>query len=176
MSPWITQSSTIAYAARPFLEVSREEILLPSGRVIPDFHRIWMSDYAILCAETDDGRILLARIYKQGVKDTTLIFPGGCIGEREDPLEAAKRELLEETGYTAREWRVMAKSVVHANYGCGQAHFIHAKGLTKTQDAAVDDTEELVVEFHSRAEVRALMERREIVILDCLAMIGVMGL
>lgn len=78
MYPWITRSSTLAYAARPFLEVSREEILLPSGRVIPDFHRIWMSDYAILCAETDDGRILLARIYKHGVKDTTLIFPAAA--------------------------------------------------------------------------------------------------
>ena len=64
---------------------------------------------------------------------------------------------------------------LHATLG-GHAHFIHAKGLTKTQDAAVDDTEELSVEFHSRAEVRALMERGEIVILDCLAMIGVMGL
>lgn len=40
----------------------------------------------------------------------------------------------------------------------------------------MDDTEELSVEFHSRAEVRALMELGEIVILDCLAMIGVMGL
>ena len=173
---WITRSSEVVYGARPWLEISREEVELPSGRTVTDFHRVWITDYAILCAETDDGQILLGRIYKHGVGDVTLIFPGGGISDGENPLVAAKRELLEETGFEARDWTLKTKLVVHANYGAGYAHFFHAKGLTKVQEPVRDDTEDISVEFHPRSEVRALYERGEIVLLDCLAMLAVMGL
>ncbi|MBL9129928.1 MAG: NUDIX hydrolase [Verrucomicrobiaceae bacterium] len=173
---WITQSSEVVYGARPWLELRREAVELPSGRVLRDFHQVWLADYAIICAETDDGQVLLARLYKHGIRDVSLIFPGGAIAEGEDPLEAAKRELLEETGYEAREWKKMSRLVVHANYGAGHACFFHAKGLTKVCEPAHDDTEEITVEFYPRSEVRGLVERGEIVLLDCVAMLGVMGM
>ena len=172
---WTTLSQKVVYPGRPWLEVTQDEVLLPSGRTIPDFHAIWMSDYAILFAETDDGQVLLGRVYKQGVGRVTLTFPGGAVDANEDVITAAKRELLEETGYAAREWTVKAKMVVHANYGCGHAHFVHAKGLTKVQEPPHDDTEELVVEFHPRAALRGLLERGEIEVMDCAAMLGVIG-
>jgi ADP-ribose pyrophosphatase len=172
---WTILSQKVVYPGRPWLEVTQDEVLLPSGRTIPDFHAIWMSDYAILFAETDDGQVLLGRVYKQGVGQVTLTFPGGAVDEDEDVITAAKRELLEETGYTAREWTVKAKMVVHANYGCGHAHFVHAKGLTKVQEPPHDDTEELTVEFYPRSALRGLLERGEIVVMDCAAMLGVMG-
>lgn len=173
---WLTLSSRVVHSARPWLEVRQDEVRLPSGRTIPDFHHIWMPDYVILFAETDDGQVLMVRGYKQGIGVESLVFPGGVIDPREEPLEAAKRELLEETGYAAREWSARGRLVVHSNYGCGHAHFMHAKGLTKVQEPPPDDTEELVVEFHPRTALRGLLERGEIVLLDCAAMLGVMGL
>ncbi len=176
MSKWSTKSSKVVYGARPWLEISRQEIELPSGRILHDFHHVWVSDYAIICAETDDGQILLGRLYKHGVQAVSLVFPGGAISQGEDALVAAKRELLEETGYEAREWDMKSKLVVHANYGCGMAYYFHAKGLTKVQEPPHDDTEELSVEFYPRSEVRGLMDRGDIVLIDCVAMLGVMGL
>ena len=173
---WVTQGSKVVYSARPWLELRQDEVLLPSGRTIPDFHHVWLPDYVILFVETDDGQVLMGRVYKQGIGFESLVFPGGSIDEGEEPLEAARRELLEETGYEAREWTLKAKLVVHGNYGCGHAHFVHAKGLTKVQEPPPDDTEELAVEFHPRGTLRGLWERGEIVLLDCVAMLGVMGL
>jgi len=172
---WTTLSRKVVYPGRPWLEVRQEEVRLPSGRTIPDFHHIWLPDYVIMFAETDDGQVLLGRLYKQGAGTETLIFPGGAMDKDEDALTSAKRELLEETGYAAREWSVKAKMVVHANYGCGHAHFVHAKGLTKVQEPPHDDTEELTVEFYPRSALRGLLERGEIVVMDCAAMLGVMG-
>jgi ADP-ribose pyrophosphatase len=172
---WTTLSQKVVYSGRPYLEVRQEEVRLPSGRTIPDFHEIWMPDYVVIFAETDGEQVLLGRLYKQGVGTETLMFPGGSIDHGEEVLAAAKRELLEETGYQAREWTVKAKMAVHGNYGCGHAHFVHAKGLTKIQEPPYDDTEELAVEFHPRAVLRSLLLRGEIEVMDCAAMLGVMG-
>jgi ADP-ribose pyrophosphatase len=157
------------------LVVIQEQVRLPSGQTIPDFHHIWLPDYVIMFAETDDGQVLMGRLYKHGAADETLIFPGCAVDADEDVVTAAQRELLEETGYAARDWTVKAKMVVHANYGCGHAHFVHAKGLTKVQEPPHDDTEELTVEFYPRSTLRGLLERGEIEVMDCAAMLGVMG-
>lgn len=104
---------------------------LPSGRTIPDFHHIWLPDYVIMFAETDDGQVLMGRLYKHGAADETLIFPGGAVDADEDVVTAAQRELLEETGYAARDWTVKAKMVVHANYGCGTPTLCMPRGSRK---------------------------------------------
>jgi ADP-ribose pyrophosphatase len=52
----------------------------------------------------DDGRVLLERQFRYPVQQVMIEFPAGKIDAGEDRLACAKRELLEETGYTAREW------------------------------------------------------------------------
>ena len=65
-SKWITRSSEVVYGARPWLEISREKVELPSGRMLEDFHRVWITDYAILCAETEDGQVTFHRFNCRG--------------------------------------------------------------------------------------------------------------
>jgi uncharacterized protein len=64
---------------------------------------------AVFCvAATDDGDLVLVRQYRHPVRDWTLEVPAGSVADGETPLEAAKRELLEETGGAARDWRHLA--------------------------------------------------------------------
>lgn len=60
--------------------------------------------WANIMALTRDGEVVLIRQYRHGVRDVLWEFPGGVVEDEEGPLEGAKRELLEETGYTAPEW------------------------------------------------------------------------
>jgi 8-oxo-dGTP pyrophosphatase MutT (NUDIX family) len=57
--------------------------------------------WANVVALTKNGEVVLVKQYRHGVCDALLEFPGGVVEDGEDPLEGAKRELLEETGYTA---------------------------------------------------------------------------
>lgn len=173
---WKVLSSEIVYSARPFLEISRQKIELPDGRVIPDFHHAWVADYALICAETSDGQVVMERLYKHGAQETTIIFPGGGINRDEAPIDAAQRELLEETGYVANEWLLLKKLVVHANYGCGYVYFYHAKGARLAQQPAHDDLEDIQIELHPRSELAKLVQSGQMVMMDCMAMLGALSL
>jgi len=57
--------------------------------------------WANIVALTKTGEVILVKQYRHGVRDVLLEFPGGVVEDGEDPMEGAKRELLEETGYAA---------------------------------------------------------------------------
>jgi hypothetical protein len=120
---WKVLKEESVYEARPFLEVWQQEVKLPDGSIIPDYHRVWVIDYALIWAETSDGKVILEKQYKHGVGEVTCTFPSGGIEPGESPQLAAERELLEETGYTATAWESLGAYPVQGNYGCGRAHF-----------------------------------------------------
>ena len=61
------------------------------------------------------------------LKKKSLGFPGGHIEEDESPLKSIKRELLEETGYKAKKWKLLFKYTRHGTYNCGQDYIFLAK-------------------------------------------------
>ena len=169
---WQILDSEVVYSARPFLEIERQRVLLPDGRQIEDFHQAWVTDYAIIYAETEVGDVVMVRLYKHGARAIGLMFPGGGIHAGEQPLEAAQRELLEETGYVSDDWALLKKLVVHANYGCGHAYYFHAKRARLVAAPSHDDLEVISVELHARQSLAGLFYGDEIVFMDCVAMLA----
>lgn len=142
---WETLETRDVFAAEPRLAVSVDKVRLPDGRIVEDYYRIRMTDYAVMFAQTAEGMVILERQYKHGVGDVVLTLPTGAIEPDEDPLAAAKRELLEETGYVADEWRLLGRFMVNGNQGCGRAHLFTARGARLVVEPDSGDLEDMEI-------------------------------
>jgi ADP-ribose pyrophosphatase len=89
-----------------FLKVWRDRIKLPDGSIT---HREFIRHpgAVVILPLLPDGRVLLERQFRYPNGRVFIEFPAGKIDPGEDPLACAKRELEEETGYTAREWHFL---------------------------------------------------------------------
>lgn len=86
-----------------FLRVQRDEVRLPDGQqAVREF--VLHPGAVMIVAVLPDGRLVVERQYRHPVKRVMIEFPAGKLDPGEGGLRCAQRELLEETGYTARRW------------------------------------------------------------------------
>ena len=88
-----------------FLAIEEHTVQLPDGQVIADWPWVVTPDFINVIAVTTDGKFLFFRQTKYSIPGTTLAPVGGYLEPGEDPLAAAQRELREETGYAATNFR-----------------------------------------------------------------------
>ena len=86
-----------------FLQMKRDKVSLPDGQEAVREYLTHPGAVAIV-ALLNDGRVLLERQYRYPIAKTCIEIPAGKLDSEEDHLSCAKRELEEETGYTARKW------------------------------------------------------------------------
>jgi ADP-ribose pyrophosphatase len=86
-----------------FLHAFRDQVRLPNGDTVTREYVIHPGAVMII-ALLDDGRLVMERQYRYPVKQVMIEFPAGKLDAGEDRLACAQRELLEETGYRAKEW------------------------------------------------------------------------
>jgi len=162
LAVWRSLGRELMLSAAPWLEVYREQVELPSGRVIPDFYNIVLPAFAVVVPWTENGEVVLVRGYKHGVGRINLSPPAGLIEAHEEPLTAAKRELLEETGYTADDWQSLGHFVTDGNRGCGTMHLFAAHLARPVRAPQEDESEVLRVELMSQPELLAALRRGEV--------------
>jgi ADP-ribose pyrophosphatase len=98
-------------------------------------------DYVNVFAITKGDRVLCLEVEKYATQGPSLALPGGFIEPGESPLDAAKRELGEETGHSATTWLDLGSFAVDANRGAGRAHFFLARDAVPSGGSLADDLE-----------------------------------
>jgi ADP-ribose pyrophosphatase len=164
---WQTQArQTVLQAGNGrFLKVEYHTVELPDGQVIEEWPWLITPDFVNVVAETVAGEYICFRQTKYAVEGVSLAVTGGYLEPGEDPLAAAQRELLEETGYVASEWIDLGKYAVDGNRGAGTAHLFLAREAEWRQPIDADDLEEQELLLLTRTEMRAALLRGEFKVL-----------
>lgn len=124
---------------------------------------------AVMMAVDDRKRVLLVRQYRLPAEDYLWELPAGRLDAGEKPLQAAKRELIEETGYRAKKWTKLASFFVSPGYVQERMTIFLARDLTAGEPHPMDD-ERIETQWFKLKEVGKMIEDGEIY--DAKTMIG----
>ena len=144
-----------------YLKVELHTVELPDGTLVPDWPWVITPDFALVVAVTPQRRFLCFRQTKYSIEGLSLAPPGGYLDAGEDPLIAAQRELLEETGYTAPHWEHLGSFPVDGNRGGGIAHMYLAQGATFVAERDADDLESQELLLLSEDEISQALDAGE---------------
>lgn len=139
-----------------FVKVDKDDVALPHGREIKDFYKVTIKDCAAIVALTPDNHIILKKEYRHCYGQDMIEIPAGVLEDDEDPLEAAKRELEEETGYRSEKWTYLGKTVESSAKLTNCMYIYLAEDCKKVSDQKLDygeDIEVLEVEFDEAIEM-----------------------
>jgi ADP-ribose pyrophosphatase len=172
MQTWKTLSRRTVLERGKFLSVENHIVQLPDGQVIDDWSWIITPDYINVLVVTQAGEFLCFRQTKYAVDGITLAPVGGYLEPNEDPLTAAQRELLEETGYEAADWTYLGGYAVDGNRGVGTAHLFLARDARREAEPNADDLEEQELLLLSRSALEAALMAGEFKLLPWAALVA----
>jgi ADP-ribose pyrophosphatase len=162
---WETVSKKTILRHNKFLTVESHTVKLPNGQIIPDWAWIIIPSAVIVLAITTEDKFLCFRQTKYAVEGTVLAPVGGMLETNEAPIEAAKRELLEETGYEAAEWVSLGSHILDPNRGIATMNLFLALNAKQVAESNSDDLEDQGLLFLTQNEIENALKAGEFKIL-----------
>src|SRR4051812_13156138 len=161
LAAWQVLSDTSLISQR-WLEVREQRVRLANGHEIERFHLIRGPNWASVLCLTCDREVILVRQYRHGLGGPSLELPAGVLEVGEAPLEGARRELREESGFAAESIEPLLSIAPEPARNSTRAHFFFARGAVRVSGLALDSSEELEVLLVPVEELLDLIYRGQI--------------
>lgn len=160
---WKVLSSKQLIHIGPWLNVRQELVELPNGTQIPTWFIMDFPDWINVIAITKEGEMVMIDQYRHAIGETHYELVAGVVDEGEEPLHAAQRELMEETGFGGGEWsEFMVLSPNPTNHSNMSYTFL-ATGVERISDQQQEATEDIHVHVMTREDVLELLNNGEII-------------
>ena len=147
---------------KPWLTARVDKVQLPTGVIIDEYYVLEYPDWVNTIAITKDGKFVFVRQYRYAIGKTVNELCAGVVEMGEDPMDAAKRELMEETGFGGGNWQgwmtISANPSTHTNL----THCYLATDVEPLGKQHLDQGEDLEPRIFSREEVLDMLQKGEI--------------
>lgn len=151
------------YVRRPWMTARKDVVEYPDGRINDEYWVLEYPEWVNVIAITKEGKMVMERQYRHGAGLTCYELPCGVVEAGEDPLDAAKRELMEETGFGGGEWKKLMELCPNPGSQTNWSHSYLAIGVEKTSTQHLDATEELEVYELEPEYVKSLLLDNQII-------------
>ena len=161
MLPWKTIDSHYLLKRR-WINLREDHVRLANGTELDSFYVVEYPDWVAVLCFTEEGQVVMVEQYRHGIQQVTLEFPAGAIDQGEQPSLAARRELLEETGYVAEEWVSLGRCAPNPSKHTNFAHLFLARDARLIHAPHLDKSEAIEVRLLDVAEVLQKADAGEI--------------
>jgi hypothetical protein len=161
--PWEALDQKYLFRRPPWLVLRHQCFRLPTGREIADY---WISEYppwVNVVAVTRHDHIVLVRQFRPGIGAVHYELPAGVVEEGEAIEAAAKRELLEETGFGGGTWSVLASLSANPALQNNMTTTFLAEGVERTHQPAPELTEDLRVHLVEVGDAIGLIDSGDMI-------------
>jgi len=172
---WTLLGSTYLHKG-PWATLRADRCQMPDGRIVDEYYVLEYPNWVNAVAITEEGKVLMVRQYRHAAGVVSLEIPGGVIDGDEQPEDAMRRELLEETGYRFDDLQALCTVFANPSTANNKTFAYLATGGVKVQEQALDEHEELVIEEYTIEEVKQLLADNKIIqSLHCTALFYALG-
>jgi 8-oxo-dGDP phosphatase len=154
----VNRSSTIIRDR--WIDLRADDCTTPAGVRISPYYVLRYPDWAHSICLDQDNRVCVVKQYRHGASRVMMELPGGVVEAGEDPLMAAKRELLEETGIRATQWRACGNFSPNPATHTNRFH-VFACRVQSIEAPHPDASEEIQSGFLTLAQIRAAIDSGE---------------
>ena len=164
---WLVRSS-VYIVQSPFMRLRKDEIELPNGTILPEYYVRETDGFVMVFALTPERQVVLVRQYRYGNDTVALELPAGSRDPDEDPLDCARRELAEETGYEAPRWEHLFRASAEPVRSTSIADAYLALDAVCTREQHLDASEHIEVELAGIDEFITLLRSGGIESMACI--------
>lgn len=156
--PWKVLDSVQLLNKGIWMNVRQERVQLPSGNIVPEWFILEFPDWINVIAITRDGHFVMEDQYRHALGQTGFELVAGVVDPGETPLEAAKRELYEETGYGGGEWTHFMTISPNPTNHTNLCHTYLAINVEPVSEQHLEASEDIHVDIFTADEVRQLLD------------------
>lgn len=160
MKPWVLLSEEIKFKKNWFSVVT-QKVQLPDARILDPYFVVNVPNWANIIIATPNNELVMVKQYRQAAQAFTIEPAGGLIDENENPMQAAIREMQEETGYTSNEVSLLSEVYPNPALQPTKAYFYLAENAELTLQKNLDAFEDIEIVILPKQQVLDMLHNNE---------------